>query len=280
MKCFEVANKFLDLTYHEIPGDQTHKDQQITSQIMAMSGQYKSLLSNGGPDFSSAVTRFAYVFEYVPAHAHWLFELVQWCKEAQDVLRRDKFRVTCLGGGPGSDLVGLLKYASRNDLEPSVFCEIVDGCISWKSTWADLAWELDLTSVLHTDYVVHDVSQRATWAAPQNFAKADLFTLSFFVSEITPHNPRASQYLAWALQHAKPGAIVLMNDNNDSRFYEWFDQLTETLGFETLLSGSGERKIYDISEQKSALAAYSARFSDRQPKLTGNLSWRALRKPQ
>ena len=164
MKCFEVVQKVLDATYAEIPGDAPTRDAAISAALRTMSDQYKTnLLSSGGPDFSDPATRFAYVFLYVPAHSHWLYELITWSDEAKSIFDAQRLRMTCLGGGPGSDLVGVLKYMSKFDKAPAVFCEIVDGCRQWKQTWSDLAYTLDWQTPVHTNYVIHRVGDPNVW---------------------------------------------------------------------------------------------------------------------
>lgn len=278
MKCFEVVLKVLDATYAEIPGDEGTRDVAIAKALKKMSDQYKNkLLTSGGPDFSDPVTRFAYVFRYVPSHSHWLYELITWSKEAQAVFDAQRIRMTCLGGGPGSDLVGALKYMAKSNKSPSLFCEIVDGCLQWKQTWSDLAFTLDWQSTLHTDYVIHDVTSRSTWTDPCSFAKSDLFTINFFASEIFHFGQCATDYLTDALCKAKPGALVLLNDNNYSDFYNWVDGIATKSGFSQLVAGDGERKIYDTSERLSALGHYAQKF-DTRSKLTGQLAWRVFQK--
>jgi hypothetical protein len=278
MKCFNLVQEVLDATYAEIPGDEPTKDAAISSTLRDMSAQYRyGLLTSGGPDFSDPVTRFAYVFHYVPSHAHWLYELITWSPDVMRLFQLPKLRVTCLGGGPGSDLVGVLKFMDEKGITPALFCEIVDGCIQWKQTWSDLAFTLDWQSALHTDYVIHDAADRGTWGAPCSFVKADIFTVNFFASEIFHLGKVAAKYLLYAFQQAKPGALVLMNDNNDSRFYDWFDQIAKSASLEVLLANHGERKIYDVEERSSTVGRYAKKF-DRSSKLTGSLAWRVLRK--
>lgn len=279
MRCFEVVQRVLDVTYAQIPGDEPARDAAIARALRDMSGKYLgSLARTGGPDFSDPVTRFAYVFGYVPAHSHWVHELLSWSPEAVALFAQPRVRVTCLGGGPGSDLVGVLKFmAAEGRVPPALFCEIVDGCIQWKETWSDLAFTLEWASPLHTDYVIHNVADPSTWAAPCNFGKADVFTVSFFASEIFHLGASATQYLTHVFSTAKPGALILINDNDASCFYEWFDGIAAATGLETLLAQQGERKIYDRDEQMSAVGHFREKF-DWRPKLTGRVAWRVFRK--
>jgi hypothetical protein len=206
-----------------------------------------------------------------------VYELIIASQEARAVFDAPRVRMTCLGGGPGSDLVGVLKYIAATDKTKALFCEIVDGCLQWKSTWSDLAYTLDLQCALHTDYVIHNVADRGTWDAPNNFKKADIFTLNFFASEITHLGERSREYLAYALSQARRGAILLMNDNNDRRFYGWVQEVAAEQNFELLLGDEGDRRIYDVGERRSELGVYAEKFG-RHSRLTGQLAWRVFRK--
>lgn len=276
MKCFQVVRTVLDATYGEVPGDKNSRDKSIKAAIGAMSSQYTdNLMEDGGPDFNDPVTRFGYVLRYVPAHSHWLYDLAESSPEVLKVLENKKVRVTCIGGGPGSDIVGLLKLLDELELKCSLFCELIDGCEGWKATWSDLAFQLDLENALHTDYVIHNVGDKDTWSSASNINKADLITLSFFVSEIF-HLEESEEYLTMMLKKAKPAAIVLMNDNRTSDVYNLMDKIAKKTGFKTLTTDEGPKKIYDWGEDMSLIQKYCDKFGS--SKLTGKLSWRIYQK--
>jgi len=279
VKCFKVVKKVLDDTYDEIGGSEQDRDAAIRAAIEGLSTKYRTVLTAGGPDFSHPVSRFAYVYTYVPAHAHWVHELISWSPEAAAVFDLDKVRIACIGGGPGSDLVGILKFLDERAgaVPKKIFCEIVDGCEQWKHTWADIGFVLDLPGSLNTDYVIHRVGQPDLWSRPHQFAKADILTLSFFVSEIAHLGNAAWEYLEQLLGIAKPGALLLFNDNNDSRFYEPFDALAAKVGWDILVSSRGARRVYDSAERLDDLATFGEKFGYKS-RLTGDMAWRVLRK--
>jgi hypothetical protein len=278
MKCFKVVEKVLHDCYAAVPDSAPTRDAAINAAMSATSTQYTTkLVKQGGPDFSSAATRFGYVLKYVPAHAHWVYELIMWSPEAQALFKRNKLRMVSIGGGPGSDLVGVLKYMEETGDCPALHCEIIDGCIDWKSTWSDLAFSLDWVKPLHTDYVIHDAGDPATWAAPSSIDKGDLVVLNFFASEIFHLDPTSAKYLTTMLRRMKAGAILLLNDNNAPQFYNWFDGIAKGVGLTTLVSRAGTRKIYDVGEQTSDLGKYAKKFAH-GPKLTGEVASRIMRK--
>jgi len=166
---------------------------------------------------------------------------------------------------------------STHQEAPTVYCEIVDGCRKWKQTWSDLALRLDLPTPVHTDYVIHRVEDPDVWDEPCGFSKSDLFTMNFFASEVYHLGESARNYLFKALTQAKTGSILLVNDNNIKACCQWIDNIASSAGFETLWQDSGNRKICDAAERKSALGAYADKFNF-NPKLTGKVASRVFRK--
>ncbi len=283
LKCFKVVYRVLEDSYNEVPGTEAERDAAITTALQGLSTTYKRVLSGGGPNFADPINRFAYVFTYVPVHAHWVYELLKFSPDAAAVLEQEKVRIACIGGGPGSDLVGILKFLDeRGGDQPAIFCEIVDGCEQWKLTWADIGFTLGLPAGLHSDYVIHrigDPDDPDVWIHPTKFQKADLFTLNFFVSEIAHLGAPAWEYIERVLLMAKPGAVLLFNDNNDTRFFEKFDEIVARLGWEVLVTGNGDRRVYDTGERLADLGRFTAKFAGRGSRLVGNVAWRVLRKP-
>lgn len=118
---------------------------------------------------------------------------------------------------------------------------------------------------------------RKTWDSPNSFEQSDLFTINFFASEVTRLGDPAREYFKLALTRAKSGALVLLNDNNDARFYDWVDKVADAAGFARLLANQGDRKIYDTEERLSALGKYAKKFGGHS-KLTGRLAWLVFQK--
>ncbi len=281
LKCFSVVKKVLDDTYNEIPDDDGCRDSKITSAITKISETYLNMSMTGvGPNFQDPVNRFAYVYVYVAVHAHWVCELIFQSPVAQQVFKNEKVRIACIGGGPGSDLVGILKYlAERGGKPPIIFCEIADGCNLWKTTWADLAFSIGNSISISTDYITQRVGDTDVWKEPVQFEKSDIFTMNFFVSEIVHLGEPAWVYVGAVFEKMKPGALLLFQDNENSIYYSKFDEIARAKGLEFIVNGKGGRRVYDHMEKITELSEYTAKFSNRQPKLKGNVAWRIVRKP-
>jgi hypothetical protein len=102
---FEIVGETLDRIYSDI--EDTKKDKLIAAGLSALSSHYANLLVTGGPSYSDEITRFAYVFRYATAHADYLHQLVTLSPHLRDALTGDTITVSCIGGGPGSDVLGL-----------------------------------------------------------------------------------------------------------------------------------------------------------------------------
>lgn len=278
MKCFDIVKTVLDETYKEIDNGDGTADARIRSAIDASSAQYvNKLMEEGGPNFTDAATRFGYVYSYVPAHAYWVYELIEMSEPVQALFDSGKVRMTCIGGGPGSDIVGALKYIDEKKLSCKLFVEIIDGCEEWKATWSDVAYMLDLDAALHTDYVIHDVEDEATWLSRSGIAKSELITLNFFLSEIFHLGEVAKAYLTKMFGSAKTGALVLVNDNRTPELQQFIDAIAKSTGFATLNADEGVRKIWDSSESRDSLKDYSTKFG-KSSKLTGKMFLRIYQK--
>jgi hypothetical protein len=278
MKCFDLVAKVLDATYEKVPEKRNgSRDQSIKEAIAATAKQYGSVMDDGGPDFSDPATRFGYVFTYVPAHSHWVYELLDRSEFAKEIFSKGRARVTCVGGGPGSDVVGVLKYLENKGIECKLFAEIIDGCEDWKLTWSDMAYEIEWGGHLNTDYVIHDVATKSTWKSPTNIEKADVVILNFFVSEIF-HLKNAKDYLTHLLSKVKDGAILLVNDNRTAEIYRLVDGIAKSLGFELEVGAFEDRRVYDRAEQKAALQKYMDKFDNMQPRFKANSFYRVFRK--
>jgi hypothetical protein len=67
----------------------------------------------------------------------------------------------------------------------------------------------------------------------------------------------------------------LFNDHYDSLFFGRFDAIASRVGWQTLLSGEGPRKVYDPGEKKDELSDFGETVR-RNARLTGKFPWHVL----
>jgi hypothetical protein len=281
MNVFQLIKTVLEEIYKRISGDDADKDEQIKSQMFALRKAYENLLREGVPnDYADAVTRFAYIYVYVTSHANVVYQLIQncsaskSCSELASLFDRDQVNVTCIGGGPGSDFLGILKYIIKNEKTPRLKLNLFDREAAWHECWQDVDDKLKLP--ISNTFTPFDVTKEETWKPFEKFLSDDLFTMVYFMSEINSLREQAEPFFVNLFENAKSSALMLYVDNNNKQFYEWFDSLVVEHGWRVLMSNEGVLGMEDYAEEKRDLEPYYSRFQD--PKLRANVAYRICQK--
>ncbi|MEP6543515.1 hypothetical protein NDI47_15185 [Microcoleus vaginatus GB1-A2] len=187
-----------------------------------------------------------------------------------------KVKVACIGGGPGSDFLGILKYLMTNKKSPTIKFQLCDREKSWGESWSDVEDKVeDLEFRISTSYMPLDVTKRDDWESHIKYFQSDLFTMIYFMSEVFSLRDSAEEYFAHLFNEAKIGSLFLFIDNNSSDFYNWLDELAENHKIDILSSKETYLKV-PFDEEKSDLGQYLTKFSP--PKLTANVAYRIGRK--
>jgi hypothetical protein len=273
MNCFQVVKSVLDDTYAEIPGDD--RDEQIKARLKKYRPEFRNLLRSQNICYEDPVSRFAYIYEYVSSHANMVRGAICLADELKELFKKERVTASCIGGGPGSDLVGILKYLSRRSEKPALTCYLLDRNKTWKECWCDLDGKLEINMRLSTSYMDLDVCEPDSYEPYSKYLKADLFTFVYFVSEVFAHMKRAQPFFDHLFANVRPGALMLFIDNNDSRFYKWFDQTAKSNNME-IVAQVNDRYVIPPDEQKDDLGEYYAKFGS--PKLQANVVFRVVKK--
>jgi hypothetical protein len=263
VNCYELVKLVLDDTYSAIEGTDTEKEAAVKEALRRLSSAYGKLTTQPGPDYSEPAARVGYVFRYVTSHANLVYLLLRTRKETRDLFDRAELSITCIGGGPGSDLLGVIKLLLSQESEktPRVMTYICDLEKMWIDSWGDVGSKLPEEVRLHTVYCQQDVCDAATWKE-RKYLDADLFTMIYFMSELYSRKVEAAAYFENFFARAKTGALFLFIDNMDERFSGWFDDLATRHGVRILYKEDGERNMPG-DEQESVLADYVTRFGGR-----------------
>jgi hypothetical protein len=259
-------------------------DNVITARIVQLAGRYRGLGTTSSPmDYSDPASRFGYLYMYVATHGDWVSSLLQrvW-SDVHETLGKKVVRHSCIGGGPGSDILGVLKYLrffgkGVQRLE----CYLLDCEPGWEGTWSSVEKWLGTSLKVDTTFQRVNVFKPATWKARNRFLKADIFTFSFFVSEVMSldKDEKLAPFWKHVFSNAKNGAIFLYIDNGSSEFSEYFDRHWRGRDdIEILLLRDDVSIRTSSDEQKSDLGDFLSKFP-RSPKLASDhVSYRVLRK--
>jgi hypothetical protein len=88
--------------------------------------------------------------------------------------------LSCVGGGPGSDLLGVLKYVSNLKNPPVLRCHLLDGENAWADAWSDVDQKLQSLSTISTYFLPMNVCDPPNWKLHSKYLQADLFTMNLF----------------------------------------------------------------------------------------------------
>jgi hypothetical protein len=277
MNCFQLVKTVLDELYGRLPG---RSDEERTEQILGMhrhlEGQYAGLARGLTIDYTDPITRFAYIYKYVTSHANIVCQIIESSENLAGLFRQGTVNVTCIGGGPGSDLLGILKHVLNQGTQPVLRCTLLDGEPTWADCWSDVDEKLSAQLLVKTSFQTFDVTNERTWATTSKYLRADLITMVYFMSEVYSLRKLASPFFSNLFQKVSPGTLFLYVDNNSPEFYDWFDALAAENGVETLSSDEGRMGIADLDEEKKDLGEYYERFGP--PKLKPNIAHRVCRK--
>jgi hypothetical protein len=187
-----------------------------------------------------------------------------------------------LGGGPGSDIVGMLKYLDEHENEPvnKLTCYLLDREQAWADIWTELHESLTPNVALNVNFQPFDVTNRSSWKNQRRFLQADLFTMIYFVSEVLTLDTNGCVTNSWydIFESAKSGAWFVYIDNGHSDFTSYFDSQWQRAELQCVLSGENEKWIPRFSERASELKEYQEKF-EQSPKIQAQITYRVLRKP-
>ena len=168
---------------------------QIYNHMTETSAQYKE--DKPRINYGDPLCRIGYLHRHAAANAALFEKVLSLSDEASLILRQsaqETLNVISMGGGPGTELLGLVKYYL---LRPTKFpprkinFTVIDSVMHWSETWTQLseATEDELRSILAED----DVEPTAI---PAKFLPFDIFD--------------QSQYQALAGQF-KPANLIVFN---------------------------------------------------------------------
>ena len=287
MTLFQLVKITLDSLYAEakaLHGSKT--DKRINEAIALLSASYGQLANNARAPISykDAVTRFAYVFKYVAAHGDYIIQLLEAYRNISGgkIFGLEKMRLTCIGGGPGSDLLAIIKYLLENESEgvKKVTCYLIDGEQAWADTWTELDDAFNSNFRLSTNFQKLDVTNPTSWADQRKFLEADVFTVSYFVSEVMSldHSGTVTNFWDTVFSSARSGALFFYTDNGSTVFDSYFDKLWKKHKLKRVYGYENQRVIPRFSEQTSDLGNYARKFNH-NPKVQAFASARVLKKP-
>jgi Putative SAM-dependent methyltransferase len=277
MRCFQIVKSVLDEMYERIPCDsEEEKDYLINQKLKELSSSYGRISVENKINHSDLVSRFAYIYSYVTSHANIVSQIIGESSALQELFNRESVNIACLGGGPGSDFLGILKYLAASKQTPKIKCSLYDKETGWGECWGDVDDKVDSSLQLRTYFHTVDVTKEESWKHYSKFLSSDFFTMIFFLSEVFSIKTQAEPFFLNVFQNARPGSILLFVDNSSKIFQNWFDEMARAANLDIITKAQKDDRIYDRAEQTTDLGVYLEKF--RPPRLKADLVLRICKK--
>lgn len=280
---FQLVRKVLDQLKADVVESHGSKaDATITAALPALRESYNNLTDpkRKPVDYAPPEVRFAYVYCYVGAHSDFVYQVLNRTEDVlgNELASRKKIVVTALGGGPGSDLVGLIQYlVEHEDCElETLTCYLCDREQAWADCWTEIGEEVSADFHLNVNFQPLDVTDPGSWAKQKKFLSADFFLLVYFASEVASLGDKAAEFWTELTARSKPGALMVVIDNNSDFFTDFIK--ANLIGDKwDVLQTEAKKLTPSYQEQKTDLGDHLTRYGA-QPRLTGNIVYWVLKR--
>jgi hypothetical protein len=226
--------------------------------------------------------RFAYLYLYATGRASIMHSIIGKFPCLSELLDRDHVKVCSIGGGPGTDLVGISKYVSAIGSRTRISATIYDREAGWKSYWDAIQRRLPEYPITDVRYVCQDFLESNNGQSSITDMTGDLYTLSYCLAEFRTRQPLAEPYFRDLFRRVPRGSYLLFIDVDHSKHYEWFDNLASDTGFEAVpdVSGNrrGRRSIDLLTTEETQSASRGFRSHLPRPRTDPKVAYRLCRK--
>jgi hypothetical protein len=211
------------------------------------------------------------------AHSYYIHHVLGNVKEVEPLFQLPRTKICAVGGGPGSDVLGILKYRESIKSNTHMVFRLIDREQLWMDSWMNVRDHIGDSLGIETDALTFDVAKPETYKKFTAHHDADLYTFSFFISEVLGARETAQAFFELLFEKAKHDSQFLFIDNNDSRFFGWFDKMAEKAGLELRYTQNRTVKVWDSDEDKRNFGVYFSKFNF--PKLESDVAIRLYQKP-
>lgn len=268
MTRFEIVKKALDDLWELIAKTDEDRIAKVSEAQQQLSNKYFNLNQKDCIiDYSSPATQFAYIFTYTGAHADIVYQLITKLHFLRKIPLTGAFHLASLGGGPGSDMLGAMKFFEKFEGKDIKFTHnSFDKESSWSHCWASITAECiedSLYKQILPTFHVQDVTDKIFRI--NRYLNANLFTLTYFLSEIQSIKDDAAWFMRKFFDNISIGSYVIIVDNDMDEAKSYSHELINNK-FEILIESSEDMRLsYD--EDKVALSSYISKLN-RYPRLT------------
>ncbi|XP_071788604.1 uncharacterized protein [Asterias amurensis] len=220
------------------------------SCFQSISQTYRKELRNTGsrPDWRDNCYRCVYMHRFFALHSYLVYRSLQSALADRTYLteawnNEPCFRVCCIGGGPGSDALGLTKFLRDTGLVSTdrLECTIFDRYLEWEFTWRMITRSNLNADFPRMTYFSRDMTWQLNGLKIHELDKvrsADMvFFVKFFssVASFIRNDATRGNLLREIFRELKPGALLLYIDNKFNDQHGEFKRLASSGGVTEVL---------------------------------------------
>jgi hypothetical protein len=180
-------------------------------------------------DYSQLSAQAAYVFAYAIGRAEFTYQLLKRHRAAlgEPIFSGAVARITSLGGGPGSEIAGIVKYLldpENGEGVKSIKYRVFDKDGEWGYVCQNLIDRLNEHFPLDLEFIKFDLCDSK--ASKISLEGDDLLILSFIISELCAISERnkVAENLRNLYKTMDNKARIFYNDSNAASFYYFFNE--------------------------------------------------------
>lgn len=254
----------------------------IKEQIEDTSRQYRRV--NPTINYEDSLCRLGYLYMNVPINATIFEKVILNSSELRQRIvdtRRSSLNICALGGGPGTELLGVAKYLMRkpeSELPSELAFTILDTIPHWAETWKRLAKAVeqefqanfanDKVPTFDTTFLHLDVLGQASYESHDFlFRDADVIVFNYLFSENKGKLDEISDALEYLAEITSEDCAVVVIDRleGDRQFNTKLVRLFES-AFEVTIEHKTLSGRMDDDEQASEMGELQSAFG-RTPRI-------------
>jgi hypothetical protein len=273
---YEAVKKILDqaiASYSQREGIPTEViDARIAEHIKETSEEHHNPDPN--INYRLPLCRLGYLFSHAGANACLFERTIRDSSALSDRIEEktnQPLYMCTIGGGPGTELLGLTKYLLFRQKAPSdIHFKVIDNIVQWGESWEHLARIsedlLNEKPKVHRYFYSVDATDRHNFVdLAWLFENVDIIVLNYFLSENQVRIPDFEQVLE-----------ILIQRTGDHGLFVIIDRLERNTTFRQDVTDLFARSCLEIVEQDEIggamddeydpLNEYIERFGDRKPR--------------
>lgn len=242
--------------------------------------------------YEDPLCRWAYLYTYVGAHANLLDNALCNLDPLQNFLlskihSSQSLSICSLGGGPGSELLGFVKFIERTKNPGDCInlqFSLIDRVPQWDDSWHALVNGLENTFksnygasrqnwpiiINHSFLPLDMLDVNCFGGFLSRFGSTELFVLNHVVSELLAHPNEFQTVFNTIVNLAPDNAFILIIDRNQGDVVTLCNRLIDENGEVIKVAEYSESRSMDPDEQKQNLGKWYQQMNH-NPKL----KWRA-----